>query len=141
MEVGILDDKPHKDPLAETTTYAGGPVRKTGRQSSDQTTGDVLISNMERLGINLLSDPFQNEKSTDILRFTQTFLKMALSNGKVGQKRVENLLQAIVRNPILRQQYGSNDLLTQIHKGFNRHLFDTGQMFKAIKARAKRVKK
>lgn len=143
FEVGVLDDKDHLLPVEhglfeepQTRTYAGGPVRKQTREKSGVSIGQVLVNNMERLNINLLSDPFQRE-SAELIRFTRAFLKSALA--KSSMKRVENLLQAVVRNPILREEYGPNSSSTADAKGFDRHLFDTGQMFKAIKARAKRV--
>lgn len=145
FEVGILEDKPHKEAqghgLFETPmlgTYAGGPVRKMTRISSDKTIGQVLIANMERLNINLLLKPFQ-EKNSDLLKFTNEFLKWVVQRGDVSVKRVENLLQAVVRNPILRQEYGTNSSSTADNKGFNRNLIDTAQVFKNIRARAKRV--
>lgn len=143
FEVGVLDDKPYRDPvyhsLLETPqlgNYAGGPVRKATRQDSGKTVGEVLIDNMKRLNINLLWRPFQDENS-DILKFTRAFLQMAVAKGSV--KRVENLLQAIVRNPILKQEYGGNSSATADAKGFDRHLIDTGQTFKSIRAKVKRV--
>ena len=144
FEVGVLEDKSHY--MAQeaalfgdspTRDYAGGPVRKATRQESGKTVGEVLVDNMERLNINLLSRPFQDQ-SSEIMKFTRAFLQMA-TGGKISLKRVENLLQAVVRNPILKQEYGSNSSFTADNKGFDRHLFDTGQMFKAIKARARRV--
>lgn len=148
FEVGVLDDKPHRDPVETSRfqqpnlgSYAGGPVRKAQRKStSGLTSGDVLIANMERLNVNLLSKPFEDQ-STELNRFVKAFLSFAMkSTGSAGSlKRVENLLQAVVRNPILKLEYGSNRSSTADAKGFDRHLFDTGQMFKAIRARAKRV--
>lgn len=144
FEVGILDDKQHKDPVLDLlngqpqlTEYAGGPVQKTSRVNGELTIGEVLIENQKRMNMNILQRPFQ-EKSSDILKFTTEFLKMVCT-GKASFKRLENLLQAIVRNPILKQEYGPNDPATADAKGFDRHLFGTGQMFKAIKARVKRV--
>lgn len=144
FEVGILNDKPHKlpqeAPLFGTDnlkTFAGGSIRGTSRENSGLTIGDVLIANSERLGIDLLREPFKNPE-TEINRFTTAFLRYA-SAKKGSLKRVENLLQAVVRNPILRQEYGNNKSSTAFAKGFNRHLFDTAQMFKAIKAMVKRV--
>jgi len=143
FEVGVFDDKPHMDPVVQgrfeepqLKTYAGGPVRRTSRNAGDKTIGEVLVENMQRLNINLLLRPFQ-ERNSDILKFTNEFLKLVTS-GKSSIKRLENLLQAIVRNPILKQEYGGNKPATADAKGFDRHLFDTGQMFKAIKARVKR---
>lgn len=144
FEVGILDDKEHYEPKdqkygepPDTRTYAGGPTRKQSRVKSGKTTGEILVDNMQRLGINLLWEPFTRTDS-DIMKFTREFLKMAVSD-KNSTNRVRNLLQAIVRNPILKQEYGPNSSGTADAKGFDRHLFDTGQMFKAIKARVKRV--
>lgn len=136
FEVGVLDDKPHREPTAQIGNYAGGPVRSASRKHSTQSVADVLIANMERLNINILLRPFQ-EKSSDIIRFTNEFLKMVVAKSNI--KRVENLLQAIVRNPILRKEYGDNNAATADAKGFDRHLIDTAQMFKNLRARAKRV--
>lgn len=139
FDVGVLNDGPHYEAKNELTTYAGGPVLKKSRVKSGLSTGEVLVENQQRLNINLLSRPFQ-EKNSDILRFTKAFLELVAS-GKGSIKRVENLLQAIVRNPILNEEYGSNKASTADAKGFDRHLFATGQMFKAILARATRVRK
>lgn len=143
FEVGVFDDKPHMDPVVtgrfdppQLKNYAGGPVRRTSRQKGELSVGQVLIENMKRLNINILQRPFQ-ERNAPILKFTAEFLKMVTS-GKSSIKRLENLLQAIVRNPILKQEYGANKPATADAKGFDRHLFDTGQMFRAIKARVKR---
>jgi len=145
FEVGVLEDKPHYNPvetgLLETPAlkaYAGGPARRQTREIGDLTTGQILIENMKRLNINLLLRPFQ-EESSDIIKFTRAFLQLVTRKPGMSMKRVENLLQAIVRNPILKQEYGSNKAATADVKGFDRHLIDTGQLFKAIRARAKRV--
>jgi len=145
FEVGVLDDKPHMNPVQhglfeepQLKSYAGGPIRRTSREVGELTVGEVLIDNMKRLNINLLLRPFQ-ERNSDILKFTDYFLRFIVGRKGSSIKRIENLLQAIVRNPILKQEYGPNSANTADAKGFQRHLFDTGQMFKAIKARVKRV--
>lgn len=144
FEVGVLDDAPHRDPLPDVngqpqlSSYAGGPVRKAGRISAEgKSIGEVLIENMTRLNINILLRPFQ-EKNSDILKFTDAFLKLVVQRPGISIRRVENLLQAIVRNPILKQEYGNNKSHTADAKGFDRHLIDTAQVFKSIKARVKR---
>lgn len=146
FEVGVLDDSPHRDPIdqklfetPQLKTYAGGPVRKTSRQTSGVTTGDVLIQNMERTNHNFLLEPFQ-KKNSEIMKFTRYFLQYIVGRPGASIKRIENLLQAIVRNPILNQEYGPNNSTTADNKGFDRHLFDTGQMFKSIRARMIRRK-
>jgi hypothetical protein len=86
----------------------------------------------------MLLAPFK-QKSSDIIKFSRAYLNLIFAN-KPSIRNVENLLQAIVRNPILRGDYGHNKKKTADAKGFDRHLFDTGQMFKAIKAKVtKRV--
>lgn len=140
FEVGILDDAPHKDAKRgarglkgtdNKSSYAGGPIRKKGTASS-MTNSDILAANSARLGFNILTHPFE-QKSSDIMKFTKGFLNLVFG---IGQKRrVENLLQAIVRNPILRGEYGPQSALTTVIKGFDRPMIDTAQLFKAIKAR------
>lgn len=141
FEVGVLDDKPHMNPVEHglfqeplLASYAGGPVRRKTRVPGEKTTAEVLVDNMRRLNINILLRPFQ-EKNSQILEFTNYFLKLVVKRPGTSLKRIENLLQAIVRNPILRQEYGPNNAATADAKGFSRHLFDTGQMFKSIRAR------
>lgn len=147
FEVGVLDDKVHKDAVQQGLyqesalgSYAGGPVRKMSRIPGESTVGQVLVSNMKRLNVNLLQAPFQKQ-SSEIIKFTDYFLRYIIKqSGSSGLKRLENLLQAIVRNPILKQEYGMNSSGTADNKGFDRHLFDTGQMFKALRAKAIRKK-
>jgi hypothetical protein len=138
FDVGVLQDKPHYQAIDATPpdlkTYAGGPARKISKVLSGKTIGDVFTENMQRLGIDLLREPF-DKKSSDIIKFSKAFMAMAISNGKIGRKRVENLLQAIVRNPILRGDYGPNNGATADAKGFDRHMIDTSQMFRAIRAK------
>lgn len=145
FEVGIITDGVHKDPKPELGTYAGGPIRKKAR------TGTKLISEVsrdlrERTGINYLTEPFSKSSvggvettasasGRDIRKFAQEFFK--LSFGRSEKKRAENLLQAIVRNPILRGDYGHNSELTVKIKGFDRYMIDTAQFFRAIRARCK----
>lgn len=140
FEVGILDDAIHKEAVEtrlfgepDLKSYAGGSIRKTSRKSSGKTISDIFIENQERLNTDLLREPFQ-KRSSDIIKFSNAFMKMILSKASMT-KRVENLLQAIVRNPILRGDYGGNTAATADNKGFDRGLIDTAQMFKAIRAR------
>lgn len=140
FEVGVLDDGPYKKPRRGERglqgkdvigQYAGGPVRKKSRADSGLMISDVSRENRERLGFNYLSEPFQKE-SSDIVKFSREFFRLVF--GKSEKRRCENLLQAIVRNPILRGEYGPNSDLTKKIKGFDRGMIDTAQLFKALKA-------
>lgn len=140
FEVGVLNDGPHKQPQVGKrglkgrdvlTNYAGGPARKKSNRISELSIAEVSEKNRAQLGFNYLLEPFK-KKSSDIVKFTNEFFRLAF--GRSEKKRAENLLQAIVRNPILRGDYGSNALLTQKIKGFDRKMIDTAQLFKALKA-------
>lgn len=146
MEVGILEDEPHKSPMERPSgpenfnknlsSYAGGPIRKKSRQNSGLTVAQVSAANRDRLGFNYLTEPFRRN-SDDILKFSTGFFKMAAGRATSLRKRCENLLQAIVRNPILRGEYGKQARSTTREKGFYRPMIDTGQLFKAIRASVK----
>ncbi len=142
FEVGVLEDGPHYD--AKTgkrglggqdvlSSYANGDIRKSGNKYS-KNISDVSKANRDRLGFNYLSEPFKN-KSSDIIKFSREFFKLAF--GRSEKRRCENLLQAIVRNPILRGEYGPQSALTTKVKGFDRPMIDTAQLFKSIKAACK----
>ncbi len=140
FEVGVLNDGPHRQ--AKTgqrgqkgqdvlSDYAGGPVRQMSNKIGPLTIAEVSEANRKRLGFNYLSEPFK-KTSSDIIKFSKEFVKLVW--GKSEKRRCENLLQAIVRNPILRGDYGHNSVLTKKVKGFDRSMIDTAQLFKAIKA-------
>ncbi len=134
FDVGVLQDRPHFQPGKGKKTLAGGPARRTGRKESGMSVSQVSESLRKNTGINFYTQPFQSRKNKDILNFTKSFFK--LCGGRAGEKRrTENLLQAVVRNPIVRGDYGNNSKLTATIKGFNRLMIDTGQLFKAIQAK------
>lgn len=143
FEVGVLEDEPHmlpkrgkrglkgKDVLS---SYAGGPIRQQSNVESGLMISEVSEALRDHLGFNYLTKPFK-DKSSQILQFTKEFFKLAF--GRSQKKRLENLLQAIVRNPMLRGDYGKNSKLTMAIKGFDRITIDTAQLFRAIKAEVK----
>ena len=55
-------------------------------------------------------------------------------DGKVNPKRIENAAIALVRNQILRKDFGSNAESTEKQKGFDMPLVRTGALFSSIKA-------
>lgn len=145
FQVGVLEDGPHREArrgargLGGTDvigSYAGGPVRKKSRKDSGLSIAEVSRENRERLGFNYLTAPFA-KKSSDIVKFSRSFFDLIF--GRSQKKRAENLLQAIVRNPILRGEYGPQGELTSKIKGFDRPMIDTAQLFKKITAKCKVV--
>lgn len=140
FEVGVLQDGPHKEARQGKrglggkdviSSYAGGPIRKKSSKVGKLSIAQVSEANRARMRFNYLTEPFKRT-SSDIIKFSQSFFKLAF--GRTEKRRTENLLQAIVRNPILRGDYGSNGILTRRIKGFDRKMIDTAQLFKAIKA-------
>lgn len=141
FEVGVLQDGPHFEARRGKrglkgadvrSSYAGGPIRRRSGQAGPLTVAQVSEANRERLGFNYIVEPFK-KRTSDIVKFSNEFFRLAF--GKTEKKRAENLLQAIVRNPILRGDYGSNGKLAVRIKGFDRLMIDTAQLFKALKAR------
>lgn len=140
FEVGVLDDTAYKKPKRGErglkgqdviSTYAGGPIRQKTTTDSGVMISDVSKENRDRLGFNYLLEPFK-KRSSDIIKFTNEFFKLAF--GRSEKRRAENLLQAVVRNPILRGEYGGQSDLTKKIKGFSRPMIDTAQLFKSLKA-------
>jgi hypothetical protein len=129
-----VDNKQHKGAKPRSAglkSFAGGPARKTGQPegiSIAQIAQDLIIV----AGVNYWTEPFK-KKSQDIVKFTDAFFKLMFD--KTSVRRGENLLQAVVRNPILLGVYGKNSKVTAQIKGFNRLMIDTGQFFSAIEAR------
>lgn len=156
--VGILRDKPHKLPITATAarkrswkkdssadpftakvagmykTYAGGLARRTGKKSEDTIAG-VSEKLRKRTGINFYTRPWKMRSNREIVRFTKIFVKGLLRPKEVPLRRMENLLQAVVRNPIVRGDYGRNSAVTAKIKGFNRFMIDTAQLISNIKAK------
>jgi hypothetical protein len=132
FQVGILEDGPHKNPGKGLKSFAGGPARKTSNKSS-ASLSQVSEALRKHTGINFYTAPFTSRKNQAILDFTKAFFDLCA--GRTQARRAENLLQAIVRNPILRGDYGKNTKITAQIKGFNRFMIDTAQLFRAIQAK------
>jgi hypothetical protein len=134
--VGVLQDSVHKEAdTAQKSSYAGGPTRKASNRNSGMTISEVSEDLRKRTGINIYTQPFLGKKNKDILAFVKDYFELCA--GKTSKKRVENLLQAIIRNPILRGDYGRNTKQTAKAKGFNRFMIDTAQLFRAITSKVK----
>jgi hypothetical protein len=140
FQIGVTQSGIHKRARSKRDglkSFAGGPARRTSSRPSGVTNAD--LAEFARKKDDIFRAPFDNPSKSqkDILAFTNEFFKYTF--GKSTYKRLENLLQAIVRNPILRGDYGRNARRTAIAKGFNRLYIDTAQMFRSIKARVTRV--
>jgi predicted subunit of tRNA(5-methylaminomethyl-2-thiouridylate) methyltransferase len=137
FDVGIIKDSIHKDALGAKKyglkTFAGGPARRTGQKPGPQMS-EISESLRSKVG-NFYTAPFRSKPNKDIRKLIKNFFDLV--QGRTQQKRLENTLQAVIRNPILRGDYGSNSELTKKIKTFDRFMIDTGQFFKAITAKVR----
>lgn len=141
FEVGVLKDKSHFKayPIERgMKTVAGGPARRQSRRT-DGTIAGVSRKARALLKVNWLLKPFQpTKKNADAQRMMKVFWKLVFGENKLNSKRqLENAIQAVVRNPITRADYGKNKRRTARIKGSNRKFIDTGQLFKSITARVR----
>lgn len=114
---------------------AGGTARKIDTSAApDGTMASVFLSAQEATGINLLADPLKRGESKDLMRLLDEFFRI-IGDTKKPVKRLTNAVQALIRNPITRGDYGKNRKATAETKGFNTLFVDTGQLFNAIKAK------
>lgn len=139
FEVGVLKDSVYRKPRSKKeglTSVAKGPARRASRIGTRVTVAEVSAFNRANMQADYLRDPFRKPKGPEqklIKNFLGEFVKMVTKRTNV--RRLENLLQAIVRNPIARSDYGSNAISTAKRKGFNRLMIDTAQLFKSIGAK------
>lgn len=143
IQVGVFDNIPRKKPIngknGGVSTLAGGPIRKT--RPAVYPSMSMEVAEDLQAKFHWLDRPFRasNEKSKDIVRFTDYFIASICKEDRsaAALRRISNLIQAIVRNPITRGDYGRNSAKYAKVKGFNRLLFDTGQFFKSIVGKVK----
>ena len=135
--VGVIEKKAHFEALPAKDGLMSFASTSARRRSRKQNGNNQAIGAKLQGFYGWLSNPFNegNEKQKELQLFAQRYLAEVTSGKKVNQKRLENLVQAIVRNPILRKDYGDNRRTTANKKGFNHLMIDTAQFFNSVKAR------
>lgn len=134
VQVGLLADGKRKKPLfGKFKSYAGKTLLREGGVSK----GASLVSVAEYLDkrYKWLRKPFLRKNNKEVVVVLNDIVKHL--NGKGDRQRILNGFQAVVRNPILRGDYGKNSSSWAKVKGFSDALMMTGQFFKNIKARFK----
>ena len=109
--------------------FAGGSARKISRTQGSTTTSELALK-LEKEH-NIFSAPLENEKNFEVVKVLEDLVSWYFQ-GQDNRKRIENGAQAVVRNPILRGDYGHNSSKTIETKGFDRILIDTAQFFNSI---------
>jgi hypothetical protein len=136
VEVGLLNDTIRKQPkFGEFKSYAGKILLREGKPSTGKTMVEVAESLDKRY--KWLKDPFLRPENKEVVAVLNDIVRDM--NGEDLQNRILNGFQAVVRNPILRGDYGINGTKWAKKKGFNTLLMMTGQFFKSVKARFKNV--
>lgn len=132
MEVGILEDAPKK--IAKKGVYkmfAGMRVAAVGRETKGSL---VEVARDLDKRFHWLERPWripQNQAVQEVVNM----IAESCNKNHANKQRVLNGTQAVIRNPILRGDYGTNSAKTAQEKGFNKLLIWTSQFFQAIKAR------
>lgn len=135
VQVGVLEDKPAAKWKGPYRPFFGGKANKQAGLDKNITLRE-LLSKLEAV-YNLLAGPWKDDGNKDVVEVTQEIQSsLAKSRAHVAdRRRFENAAQAVVRNPILRGDYGHNSKVWQEKKGFDRLLINTGKLFSHIRAR------
>jgi hypothetical protein len=146
FEVGILSDANKKKRGKGTKKFAGMEIAASGNSSTTDKdyaatkTGKLslvyIAKTLEKYHFKWLTRPFKYKGlNHDVQRMVDELAAQVFGKKSPNNKRLENAVQAVVRNPILRGDYGSNATSTIASKGFDKLGIATGQFFKAIKAK------
>ena len=134
FEVGILQNAPKKLPKkGGTKNFAGLKISAIGKASPKVSLAEVAKYNDNKFG--WLKKPFKISQNKDVLKVVNEIASQVFGKKSLDNKRLENGVQAVIRNPILRGDYGSNAESTIKVKGFDKLGVHTAQLFKAIKAK------
>lgn len=134
FEVGILQDAPKKlRKKGASKNFAGMSINANGKTSTGASLAQVAKFNDNRFG--WLKKPFKLSGNKEVLAVVKEIAAQTFGKKTLNNKRLENAVQAVIRNPILRGDYGSNAASTIKQKGFDKLGIDTAQFFKAIKAK------
>lgn len=134
FEVGILKNEPKKLPKkGASKSYAGLTISASGAASQKVSLAEVAkyTDNMFKW----LKKPFTLKGNKEVLAIVKEIAGQTFGKKSVDNKRLENAVQAVIRNPILRGDYGKNAASTIKAKGFDKLGINTAQLFKSIKAK------
>lgn len=135
FEVGILNNE--KKRLAKTgssKSFAGMKISASGKTSKDKSLVEVA-GILEKYYFKWLRAPFKLAQNEDVGRVVKEMSRQIFGKSSIDNKKLENAVQAVIRNPILRGDYGNNKQSVIKRKGFDKLGISTGQFFKAIKAK------
>jgi hypothetical protein len=150
LQAGVLEPtKPHfkakpiykKNGKRKTKNAAFTSVDglKARRKSRIQAGTVGMIADVQGKRVDFIRAPFKQATSPALKALRKAWIRFfSARNPSTMRRVVEQALVNVIRDPIRRRRYGPNSALTTRIKGFNRRLFDTGQLWKSIKAKVTR---
>lgn len=141
FEVGVLQDEVKKiRKKGGTKNFAGLTISATGPQAKNRKGEKISLvqvaSILDKHHFKWLRSPFKKQGlNQDVIKVVNELAAQLFGKKSLDNKRLENAVQAVIRNPILRGDYGNNARSTIRAKGFDKLGIDTAQFFKSIKAK------
>ncbi len=136
FDTGIIEDKP--EPLPKYGEHVGKQIGGISPLKKGSKSGTMVSEVAKRFeeAYNWLISPWRKESNRDVLAVITDYSRYLAKPG--NDNRLRNAIQAVIRNPILRGEYGDNRAETAKKKGFNKLMVATGTFFNSIKAVVKR---
>lgn len=138
VRVGILDEfqmaavpASAEERGLKTLRGTGEKARKIKSRSKTLPLRQLAVYLDAQYGV--FTNAINNASNNDLNLVTKELIK-AFSGGEVEQRRIQNAAIALIRNPILRKDFGSNMRSTSDVKSFDWPMVDTGTFFLNIKA-------
>lgn len=124
----------NQPPTMKVDTTGGGRSYqnnkiKAGKQNSLTVAKLAVILDAD---YGIISDVLENPNNKELIEIAKLFAIPVKTQNEINQ--LQNLTQALIKNPILRKDYGQNSLTTANEKGFNHVAINTGRLFRSIKA-------
>lgn len=157
LELGVFSKKSHrreilpgsKKGLSRKKKFGFASSRSTlmGRyllakgKASSQSVQDVVRGMQKQSGVSIWVGLTTSNRSIKYIRDALITLMSAKQKPAAKKRRITNAFQAVVRNRITSGELGSNTSARVKSKGFNFLFVATGQVFKEIKARIRRIYK
>lgn len=134
VTVGVLDKSKNaaisKNKGDGLKNFQGGKAMKIKKR--DKAFPMYQLADFLDYNYGFISNAAENPNNKDLVVVMNELKK--IFDGNVNPRRIENGAIALVRNQILRKDFGSNKESTKDNKGFDMPLVRTGALFNSIKA-------
>lgn len=134
LKTGTIARRPAR-PLRQLQLTPGTVRNAVDRKASKRKVLLTQVAEWLEEDRGLFSKAMGKAGNKQLNELVEMFAQLAQGNDPVIQRRLENACRSIVRNPMLRREYGINSEATAKGKGFNHWGINTGTLFKAIEAK------